>query len=125
MRVTAEQKTDFNLQPVRFIVDDTHTTFKAEFAMVDGAIVYHFFLTPEMSTRARYWEELFPNALSRVAERYFNATYPRLKAAYTEEVKSWWMRAEGFGLVLDPHKFSYRFFELLDTELEEVLKTTA
>ena len=59
-----------------------------------------------------------------MAEEYFQATYPRLKAAYTEEQASWWMRAYGFGQLLDPHKFAYGFFDKLDEALDAALGAT-
>lgn len=72
-----------------------------------------------------YWTATFPNTLSVVAEEYFAATYPRLKAAFTEENDSWWMRAYGFGMVLDPHALAYKFLERLDAALDVAMTKTA
>jgi hypothetical protein len=112
--------------PVQFIRVNDYTTFDCEFAILEGDIVFHFYVTEEVNQgpdpRA-YWLEVFPAVLSKVAQEYFGATFPQIKAAYTEEKASWWMRAYGFGLKLDPHKYSYRFLDKLDDALE-ARKTT-
>lgn len=82
-----------------------HERFVAEFAAIDGDLVFHFKLHPDNEARlleSSFWRQTFPEVLSALAQAYFQATYPRLKAAYTEEVKSWWMRAYGFADVPDP-----------------------
>lgn len=115
---------DLPVLPLSFIPIDDYTTFRAEFAITEGDIVYHFFVTDEVQklpNPKKYWFELFPQALSEVADKHFNATFPRLKAAYTEEQASWWMRAYGFGKVLDPHRFSYKFFDALDSALDAAM----
>lgn len=112
---------DLPVLPLMFIAIDGYTTFRAEMAITEGDIVFHFYPTDEVQKLPKanhYWRELFPNALSAVSEEYFKVTFPRLKAAYTEEKASWWMRAFGFGKLLDPHKFAYRFFDVLDAALD-------
>jgi hypothetical protein len=131
--VTGEQKADgapieLPVLPIKFIQITEYTTFRAEVAITDGDIVFHFYANEEINKLPdprKYWLELFPNALSSTAEVYFNATFPRLKAAYTEEQASWWMRAFGFGKLLDPHRFAYKFFDVLDAALDgEMPKAT-
>lgn len=116
--------------PIQFIPITEYTTFRAEMAIVDGDLVFHFYITEEANERAtpaphKYWLVMFPVVLSKTAEKYFNAEFPRLKAAYTEEQKSWWMRAFGFGQVLDPHKMGYGFLAALDTALDEAITSEA
>jgi hypothetical protein len=102
-------------------------SFKAEFAVVRGDIVLHFFLpkhavieSPE-SRQAwmNYWLKTFPAKLDPVAKEYFEADYPRIMAKYTPEVASWWFKAQGFGDVLDVAEFLSKFFEKLDAALQE------
>lgn len=112
---------DLPVLPINFIPIDDYTTYRAEFAIVEGDIVYHFFVTEEVQKLPdpqKYWFESFPNALQEVADKHFKVTFPRLKAAYTPEQASWWMRAFGFGKLLDPHRFSYKFFDALDAALD-------
>jgi len=127
-----ESKATIPVFQLHFIPIDTHTTFRAQLAITDGDLIIHFFMNDEirkMPDPMKYWREVFPNTLSATAEKYFDATYPRLKAAYTEDQfveggPSWWMRAYGFGHVLDPHKFAYRFFDELDAALDLALGNT-
>lgn len=65
-----------------------------------------------------FWLATFPNVLSTVAQRHFEAAYPRLQAKYTDELKSWWVRAQGFGHVLDLDRFMGSFFMQLDRALD-------
>jgi hypothetical protein len=107
--------------PVFHPVDD-YTTFRAEWAEIGSAFVLHFFISDEMrhlSTLTRYWEQDFPTALSDTAERYFEATAPRIIASYTPELESWFMRANGF-TPLDPQEFLRGFFDELDRALDAV-----
>ncbi len=119
--VTAEQTAELPVLPIRFVPADLYTTFRAEFAIEEGDIIFHFYVTDAINKLPnpwKYWLELFPKCLSDNAERYFNTVFPRLKAAYTEEKGSWWMRAFGFGKLLDPHRFAHRFLDLLDEALD-------
>jgi hypothetical protein len=82
-----------------------HERFVVEFAIIDSDLVFHFKLPPDKEAQlleSNFWRQTFPEVLSALAQAYFKATYPRLKAAYTEEVNSWWMRAYGFADVPDP-----------------------
>ncbi len=97
------------------------TTFAAEVAVTEGDLVYHFYVTDEVNAGPdpkRYWLETFPAVLEQTAKNYFKADFPRLKAAYTEEKASWWLRAFGFGRVLEPHKMALRFCDELDAALD-------
>lgn len=119
--VTEEQKKPHEVLPVRLVRVDEYTTFVAELAILQGDIVFHFYVTDEVNAGKNpqlYWKEVFPIVLSKTAEEHFKAQYPRLKAAYTEEKASWWMRAYGFGLVLNPHKYAYSFLATLDAALD-------
>lgn len=111
-----------------------YTTFKAEFAMEAGDMIFHFYKTPEIRSLPNprgYWAEVFPSVLEPVAKKAFDADYPRLKAQHvydeeqphspTEPLDSWWFRAYGFGHRLDPHSVAYRFLDALDAALDEAI----
>ena len=107
--------------PLQFVPVKAYTTFDAEFAVTEGDLVFHFFIPEDMQRHAgleQYWMQRFPEALDRIAREFFAAEFPRLKAAYTHEQASWWMRAAGFGLRLDPHALSQNFLARLDAALD-------
>lgn len=82
-----------------------HDRFVAEFAVIGSDFVFHFRLHQDKEAQlleSTFWKQTFPEVLSALAQAYFKASYPRLKAAYTEEMKSWWFRAYGFADVPDP-----------------------
>jgi len=113
---------DQTVAPLAFIKSE-YTTFRAEFAIVDGDLVFHFFLSPEAEKKTdvrKYWDQFFPAVLDPVAREVFKAEYPKLKAAKVADfnIDSWWLRAYGFGYVLDPHRLAYRFLDALDAGLE-------
>lgn len=123
----AEQKTELPAIPIQFMPVADLTTFSAEVAVTEGDLVYHFYPTDEvqkMPGAAKYWKDVFPQVLEQTAKSYFNADFPRLKAAYTEEKASWWLRAYGFGLVLDPHKLALRFCDVLDEALDAAIASS-
>lgn len=101
--------------------------FKVEHTTLKGDLVLHFFLPKHAqlnSPEARnawmsYWLNKFPAKLDEVAQRYFEAGYPRLMAKYTSEVASWWFKAQGFGEVLDAGAFLQGFFDQLEAALSE------
>lgn len=105
---------------------DSYRGFKAEYAVIHGDIILHFFLPKHAqvnSPEARqawmgYWLKDFPAKLDPVAQEYFEATHPRLMAKYTSEVASWWFKAQGFGEVLDVGEFVGRFLTKLDEALQ-------
>lgn len=114
---------------LRFTQVEDYTTFLAEYAVQDGNYIVHFFPPKERYVGAGSskkihgeflvrWQRLFPQVLSPCAEQYFSATAPRLQAAYTAEMFSWWFKAAGFAERLDPDGFIRRFFEKLDAALD-------
>jgi hypothetical protein len=96
----------------------TFGAFEAEYAVTAGDLIVHFFRGREAPSGG-WWLEAFPAALEDVAVAYFQAGPPRLAAAHVEDfgIDSWWLRARGFGLVLDPEALAIRLFERLDRAL--------
>lgn len=120
-----DQGSELPVLPIRFQRVSGYTTFEAEYAVTEGDLVFHFYVTEEiqrLENPHRYWLEIFPAALDATAREYFKAEFPRLKAAYTEEQASWWLRAKGFGMLLDPHKLVHSYFDTLDEALDSMLK---
>lgn len=104
-----------------------YTTFFAKHTWQGGNVIIQFFLPPERretdehfvaSSQRPYWLEAFPRALSDVAQEYFQATLPRLQVKWTEELGSWWFKAQGYGHLLDPEAFLTGFYDQLDAALE-------
>jgi hypothetical protein len=98
-----------------------YTTFRAEYAMINGNLVFHFFANDEVNQLAdpwAYWKDRFPNVLSKLATEFFASSYPRVRAAYSGELASWWLRADSFDHLLDPEGFCLRFLEQLDGQLD-------
>jgi hypothetical protein len=102
----------------KFTKVDDFTTFAAEYCRIDDNIVIHFFHPEDMEYTERYWLDVFPGVLDSVAREYFNADTPRLVAKYTEELRSWWFRANSYDHVIDVDYFVRRFFEKMDQALE-------
>lgn len=101
-------------------------SFKVDYTILNGDLVLHFYLpkhatidSPE-SRQAwmAYWLKDFPAKLDSIAQEYFEAGYPRLMAKYTEEVSSWWFKAQGFGVVLNVGEFVQKFLDKLDESLQ-------
>jgi len=112
--------------PVFMAITD-YTTFRAEYAVLDDDLVFHFYATDEVNKLPdpwRYWKTTFARALAKVAKDHFQAEYPRVKAAYTDELASWWLRADRYGHVLDMDEFAKRFLSKLDQELDAELKSS-
>jgi hypothetical protein len=115
---------------INFTEINDYTTFKAEYAFVGEDLVIHFFLTKEMTQTAKndpksaaaiesYWLTMFPRVLNDVGQEYFKAKAPRLQAKYTEELASWWFKAQGYKARIDPDAFAEGFLEALDQALEQ------
>jgi hypothetical protein len=104
----------------KFIPNQSFTTFSAEHMMQDGNLVIHFFMPsgPFGMSAEEYWKVRFPKHLDSVARNYFNANAPRLQAKYTEEVNSWWFRANGYEHIIDLPAFIDGFYEALDASLD-------
>ncbi len=96
--------------------------FRMEYFTKEDDLVIHFYMPdaakPDDAWRA-YWTQTFPYVMDEVAQNVFEATYPRLEAAYIadHELFSYWFRARGFGLVADPDMLVKRF----ETKLSEAL----
>lgn len=128
---TLSTESDIPVKGIEFVKISNYTTFSGEFALTQGDIVFHFFLSPELecwsaASQQRYWGEVFPKVLEPTAKASFNAEFPRLKAQHVYEpdmgINSWWLRAYGFGHLLDPDKLVYRFLDALDAALDEAIK---
>lgn len=106
-------------------------SFKAEYGLVDGNIVIHFYLpahakTDTVDARApwmKYWMERFPDKLDVTARAYFEADRPRLVVKYTEELASWYFRGQGYAHMLDLAAYVRKFLDLLDEELHKSTET--
>jgi hypothetical protein len=114
---------------VKFTKVEDYTTFLAEYAFIDGDVVVHFFLPREhyvqvadgykpLDEHLIWWQRAFPQVLSPVAEKYFAATYPVLMAQYVPEMTSWYFKAGGYALRLDPEAFLLQFFSYLDQAID-------
>lgn len=115
---------------VNFTQIKDFTTFLAEYAIIDGSYVLHFFPPRERyvhTGNGRYqvhgeflikWQRKFPAVLDPVAQEYFQATAPRLQAMYTAEMFSWWFKATGLAERFDPAGFILKFLEKLDSALD-------
>jgi hypothetical protein len=97
---------------------NSYTTFSAEWTMNGEDMVFHFFMPKDYRVTEHYWLEVFAKALDAVAQRHFDATAPRLMAKYTEEVKSWWFKAQGYDHIIDKDVYVDKFLERLDAELD-------
>jgi len=107
------------------VIDFTVTeyaAFRAEYALNDRDLIVHFFL-PDTANQKNaqsyrdWWLNVFPSFLDEESQKYFNAGPPRLSAKYTEEVASWWFRAQGYDHLLDPLSYLEKFFEVLNASL--------
>ena len=115
---------DMGVEAPNFMPINCYTTFRAEYAVMGDDLVFHFYATDEINKLPnpwRYWKTAFPNALSKVAKEHFQSEAPRVRAAYTDELCSWWLRANGYEHVLDMDEYAVRFLEKLDQELESML----
>lgn len=98
-----------------------YTTFFAEYDLIDGNVVIHFYPPKGVEVTREYWMVRFAEALDATAQEHFQATKPRLAAKYTEELGSWWFRAQGFGHLIDLDQYLVKFFEKLDAALDQHL----
>jgi hypothetical protein len=141
---TLKQQGAQNVEPIRFTQVNDYTTFRAEFAVEDGDLIFHFFLPPEVIETAKklaefparlkdfedkvrkYWLDSFARTLDVVARSYFQAGPERLAAQYIDdyELKSWWLRCSGFGHGLAPEDRANAFLEKLDQALDALKVNT-
>ena len=117
---------------LQFIKVNDYNTFEAEFAITEGDIVFHFFVSPEIAkwsevSLRKFWGETFPGCLVLAGRQAFNADAPRIKGQHIHDpemgINSWWFRAYGFGHLLDPHALAYKFFDTLDASLDTAIKS--
>ena len=100
-----------------------YTTFRAEYSWDGDDLVLHFFRTPEKEGDHNFWLQVFPTALDVAARQYFEAVAPRLRAAFTEEMDSWWMKAKDYGHIIAKDEYVTRFLEKLDQMLDTMSST--
>jgi hypothetical protein len=110
-------------------IEKKYECFTAKHAVVGHDLVIQFYL-PEAAGDLKtadarvqrqwesFWLEAFRDALSPVAQEYFQAEYPRLVAKYTEELASWWFRARGFGDSMSPLELAEGFERRLNDRLQ-------
>lgn len=101
-----------------FTAVNDYTTFFAEYDLIDGNVVIHFYPPKDTKVTKEYWMVKFAESLDATAQEHFQATKPRLAAKYTEELGSWWFKAQGFGHIIDIDQYLMRFFEKLDAALD-------
>lgn len=99
-----------------------YDAFKVEYDYSSGDIVVHFFLPKGKKVTEHYWKVLFAEALDEEGQAYFQASKPRLVARYTEELHSWWFKAQSYGHVIDLESFVLRFFAKLAERMAPALK---
>jgi hypothetical protein len=111
----------YAVEPLVYTQVKDYNTFLAEYAFEGGDIILHFYRTPEYKDNTAYWLNIFPMALDPVARIVFNATAPRLRAAYTEEMDSWWLRANDYEYIIDRKALVLHFLETLDHTLDTLI----
>jgi hypothetical protein len=108
-------------EPIVFTRARGLVSFDAEYAIAEGDLIVHFY-PGARGQRGSWWTQRFPAALEAVATTYFQAGPPRLRAAHIQDfgIDSWWLRARGFGLVLDPDALVRGFLGQLERALDEL-----
>lgn len=109
------------VEPMKFTEVST-LFFKAEYTVKGDDFIIHFFPLPDKNDR-EYWLQVFPTVLDVTARTHFRANKPQLRAAYTEELDSWWLRADGYPHILAKEEFIKRFFNKLAYELKTTTST--
>lgn len=105
--------------------------FRAEYTPEGRDITIHFFVSEELKTAwsldsiESWWLNDFAASLSAVAQEHFQATIPRIMAKYTQELASWWFKAQGYDFLLDRAAYLNVFFELLDGSIHSSLHPQA
>lgn len=100
----------------------SYNGFRAEYHIPGESIVVHFYLPQNKRVTEKYWKESFAAVLNVVGQEHFQAAAPRLVARYTEELQSWWFRAQGYGHIIDLHAYVESFFGKLDAHLAPALQ---
>ena len=103
-------------------------SFTAKYTVLGVDLIVQFFLPahaeqhlskPEGRTAwMEYWLKRFPPKLDEIARSHFEADYPRLMVKWTDEVVSWWFKAQGFGNSTDPKQLTETFLEKLEAALQ-------
>jgi hypothetical protein len=128
-REMVQAQPDLSTKIPQFKKVENHSRFLAEYAVIDNDVVLHFFMVPTLVDgkshwrSSAYWGGQFPTELDKVAQKHFNATYPKLQAQYIPEMTSWWLRAYGFGSVLDVDGLVLGFLKSLDDSLSTTIRT--
>jgi hypothetical protein len=109
----------------KFTKIEDFTSFLAEYAMIGSDLVMHFYGTEEHPNDGgaegeQYWKVHFPSCLELVGQDHFQATKPRLIAKYTKEMRSWFLKAQGYDHLTDIDEFVRKFCTKLDAALEGV-----
>ncbi len=106
------------IKPKQFIRQEL-SSFDVETHIDDNGAdaVIHFYAKSECAFPVG-----FANVLDATAQDYFKATFPRIKAAYTPEMQSWWMQLNSFP-VLDLQTYIDEFYKRLDAEFKAVPET--
>lgn len=101
----------------------SYKAFNAEYFLEGDGIVIHFFVPTKRKVTKQFWTRDFAEALNDIGQEHFQATAPRLVAKYTEEVKSWWFKAQGYGHIIDLDTYLVRFFEKMEARMAQSLQT--
>lgn len=104
-------------------------SFRVEYAVKGDDLIFHFYIPPRAEQTFNqkgakqawldYFLNRFKDKLVIVLQEYFECGAPRLQAMYTEEIASWFIKAQGFGNSADPDLLCRRFFEKLDAALQK------
>lgn len=121
--MTPFNATEFALPVIEFTKEEGYTTFTAEHGFDARDLIFHFYPPKDKNDLRTYWDKVFPVVLSHVAQKHFEATYPRLAAAYTVEFDSWWFRAHGYGQHPSTPYLIAEFYQKLDAALDAYPKS--
>lgn len=120
----------YGVDAFQFVKVEDNTTFRAEYGIKDEAhLVFHFFGTEEANALPdpwRYWKnEVFPAVLERVAMDHFQTGPPYLRAAFSDELCSWWLQCDGAAnKTLDVDAYARKFLDKLDAALDAAIQET-
>ena len=118
----------YGIGAIQFIPVAENTTFRGEYGVKDDAhLVFHFFGTEEANRLPdpwRYWKnEVFPAVLQKVAVEHFRTGPPYLRAAFSDDLCSWWLQCDGAAKrVLDVDAYARKFLDKLDAALDAAVQ---
>jgi hypothetical protein len=109
-----------NVTAPQFKWDNRYTTFEAEYHICEytGDVTIHFFPSSEDNLYMKVWVHEFGPMLETCVLREWHPDPSRFRAAWTEELSSWWLRAYGFGRGLGVEALRERFFDALDAAMD-------